>query len=601
MNRRKTPESEITNKELEEITNASEDQQTAAKGERKKIVYQTTVANTKVPIHGNLRVEDKDDEALRVLGVNINSMSFWLRDNYKADRLKFIFEKYGIDAAGLQEVCINWSEFKASQTLATILRSKTEKIRSVASHNKKETKNVGRNQRGGTATILRNQLAAFVVDSNTDHTGLGRWSWYLVEGEPGHRTYFITAYAPCGNTAAGHHTVYKQQERFIHLKGLNTNPKAMFREDLLEILRRWRKNGDRVVLIMDANEHVIDGAMCKQLAGEDLQMREAVHSETNSPGPKTWFRGADPIDGIWVSSEIDVIGASYLPFDGSLGDHRPVIADLTMSSVLGKHPKHIVPAQARRLDSKIVRAREAYIAKLKELYLEHRIWDKLEAWSKTADYPLAKEAAAALEGLDQLTTNLMLCAEKRCRKLNTGHYEFSPEVKEWLDRCHALRALLRLKTGKKVRNKGNVKRFARRCGIANPEGHSAAELAIMYKECKTKTKKLMAESPWMRKEFLTSLLQEAMDEEKTAEATRVKEILRNEAQKKVWSGIKRVVNPPRNPSPTVVEVPQSDGTIKVCTTKEEVEEGIMGEISERFSRAASAPICQGALFKLRGY
>jgi len=318
MNRRKTPESEITNKELEEITNASEDQQTAAKGERKKIVYQTTVANTKVPIHGNLRVEDKDDEALRVLGVNINSMSFWLRDNYKADRLKFIFEKYGIDAAGLQEVCINWSEFKASQTLATILRSKTEKIRSVASHNKKETKNVGRNQRGGTATILRNQLAAFVVDSNTDHTGLGRWSWYLVEGEPGHRTYFITAYAPCGNTAAGHHTVYKQQERFIHLKGLNTNPKAMFREDLLEILRRWRKNGDRVVLIMDANEHVIDGAMCKQLAGEDLQMREAVHSETNSPGPKTWFRGADPIDGIWVSSEIDVIGASYLPFDGSL-------------------------------------------------------------------------------------------------------------------------------------------------------------------------------------------------------------------------------------------------------------------------------------------
>ena len=73
---------------------------------------------------------------------------------------------------------------------------------------------------------------------------------------------------------------------------------------------------------------------------------------------------------------------------------------------------------------------------------------------------------------------------KRCHKLNTVHYGFSPEVKEWLDRCHALRALLRLKTGKKVRNKGNVKRFAQRCGIANPEGHSAAELALIYKECK---------------------------------------------------------------------------------------------------------------------
>ena len=110
----------------------------------------------------------------------------------------------------------------------------------------------------------------------------------------------------------------------------------------------------------------------------------------------------------------------------------------------------------------------------------------------------------------------------------------------------------------------------------------------------------MAESPWMRKEFLTTLLRDAMDEEKMEEATRVKEILQNEAQKKVWSGIKRVVNPPQNPSPTKVEVPQSDGTIKECTTKEEVEKGIMREISERFSCAASAPICQGALFELLG-
>ena len=48
-------------------------------------------------MHGNLRVEVKDDKAIRVLGVNINIMSFWLKDNYKAERLKPIFEKYGVD------------------------------------------------------------------------------------------------------------------------------------------------------------------------------------------------------------------------------------------------------------------------------------------------------------------------------------------------------------------------------------------------------------------------------------------------------------------------------------------------------------------------
>ena len=161
-------------------------------------------------MHGNLRVEVKDDEAIRVLGVNINIISFWLKDNYKVERLKFIFKKYGVDIAGLQEVCIKWIEFKASQTIASILRVKLEKIRSVVSHNERETKNIGRYQRGGTEKILRDQLAAFVIDSGNVHTGLGSLSWYLVEGEPGQQTYAMTVYASCGNVGFGEYTVYKQ-------------------------------------------------------------------------------------------------------------------------------------------------------------------------------------------------------------------------------------------------------------------------------------------------------------------------------------------------------------------------------------------------------
>ena len=44
-----------------------------------------------------------------------------------------------------------------------------------------------------------------------------------------------------------------------------------------------------------------------------------------------------------------------------------------------------------------------------------------------------------------------------------------------------------------------------------------------------------------------------------------------------------------------------DGTVRECNTKEEVEQGIGDEVSERFSRASSAPVCQGALFDLLGY
>ena len=89
--------------------------------------------------------------------------------------LTFIFGKYGVDTVGLYEVCINWSNFKASQMPSE---------RRTTSTDTRE------------AALIREQLASFIIDYGINHTGLGGWSWYQVEGEPGHRTYFITAYTP---------------------------------------------------------------------------------------------------------------------------------------------------------------------------------------------------------------------------------------------------------------------------------------------------------------------------------------------------------------------------------------------------------------------
>ena len=200
----------------------------------------------------------------------------------------------------------------------------------------------------------------------------------------------------------------------------------LFLEDLLAVLRRWRAKGDRVVLIMDANKNVLHGEMCKQLTQEDLQMREVVQSATVGSGPKTWFRGSESIDGIWVSLEIDVISASYLPFNGSLGDHRPVMADLTMSLMLGKHLKNIAPVQARWLNSKVTRTREAYIKQLEALYQEHGIWDKLEGLAKSADFPVTEEAAQALENLDQLTEKTNARGRKKMPQTRSGPLRIQP-------------------------------------------------------------------------------------------------------------------------------------------------------------------------------
>ena len=57
----------------------------------------------------------------------------------------------------------------------------------------------------------------------------------------------------------------------------------------------------------------------------------------------------------------------------------------------------------------------------------------------------------------------------------------------------------------------------------------------------------------------------------------------------------------RTPAPTMAETINAEGKRVQCTTQDLVEAAIHGEISPRFSRTGSAPVCNGPLFQLLGY
>ena len=143
----------------------------------------------------------------------------------------------------------------------------------------------------------------------------------------------LSAYAPTGGEDSEPALYYKQIQRYIQRKGLRTTPKALFRDKLCKEIAHWRSLGDRIILMMDANENVTDGILAKRLM--KLGLTEAVHSQNPGPGPKTHIRGSQSIDGIWVSPEIVIRGASYLPFIKDLGNHRSTAMDVTIASLLG--------------------------------------------------------------------------------------------------------------------------------------------------------------------------------------------------------------------------------------------------------------------------
>ena len=101
----------------------------------------------------------------------------------------------------------------------------------------------------------------------------------------------MSVYVPTGSSASREEIYWKQQIRYITRNELKTNPKEMFRKDLLRQLRQWRSKGERMVLMMDANEDVIDGVICRQLRRADVGMREAFHKVTKEKKTQYLLQG----------------------------------------------------------------------------------------------------------------------------------------------------------------------------------------------------------------------------------------------------------------------------------------------------------------------
>ena len=92
-----------------------------------------------------------------------------------------------------------------------------------------------------------------------------------------------------------------------------------------------------------------------------------------------------------------------------------------------------------------------------------------------------------------------------------------------------------------------------------------------------------------------------MDTEKEADTTRLRSILQNEQQKKVWHGIHCVTKSSCPNGMTQANILQVDRALKVCNTKISLKERLDSSLSERFGMAKSASIWHSALFELMGY
>lgn len=543
----------------------------------------------------------KADGVTRLLYENMNGIQCKWTNNWKLDKARALHDELEADIVAYNEHKLNMKHKSNDIGFSRLFDGGEAEIRSVVAHNVHE--NVGRTQEGGTCMLLFGPLTEHLdmSEGSRDELGLGRWVVMTLRGDENTVTRIVCGYNPCGNDKPNSNTVYQQHRRyFINKEDSLVCPRVRFREDLIKKLLQWRTEGCRLIVCLDANENIYRKSLGKALTNvQGLNMKEVVGTFTNRPIGATYFRGQSPIDGIWATSDVQISGACIMPAGFGIGDHRLFVLDILTSSIVGDQSHRIVRPKARRLNTKIPGVASAYRSRLEKAIIKHRIIERLgNAHDNAIDNC---DAARQINAIDNECGQYMASAEKKCRKIKSGRIPFSPEAALWIQQCQVYRSILRYHEGK-IRNRGNLKRTARRCGIEHPLQIPIAEVHVRIRRCREKCDYFRAHGEKFRKKHLQKCLQDAREKSSEDAENAILSIIRREKEKAHWKRLNQAMRRQQGRSVQQVQVEQGDGTIQNHLGQEEIENAIWSNIHQkRFYLAEQAPICSPQLKGEFGY
>jgi hypothetical protein len=145
----------------------------------------------------------------------------------------------------------------------------------------------------------------------------------------------------------------------MECRGLLRTPRELFQTDIVSSITRWIKAGDRIILFIDMNEHILNGTLPQEYFC--LGLLEATHEYWEDQEPCTFVYGdCKPIDGVYHTPDLTIMVLAQLSFHEGVGDHTTVLVDISTSSMLGKFERRVVPPKARRLEMKNENSVKAY-------------------------------------------------------------------------------------------------------------------------------------------------------------------------------------------------------------------------------------------------
>ena len=424
---------------------------------------------------------------------------------------------------------------------------------------------------GGVGQFSFNTLSHCAILSGCDPTGLGRWVWTRYQGRNSSYLRIITGYRPNPDTSDSPSTVFSQHQRFLLANNDDRDPRLAFLEDLGECITSWQASGDLIVLCLDANEPVRQGDIHRFTRRWDLiDAHHTTHPEL-PPSPTCSRSSHDPIDGIWCSRALHIEAAGYAGFDDAPlfhTDHRFLWVDISLHSAL-QHPQPMLayhpPCRLSLTDPRVVRR---YNRLVRAEYEQHNLPSKLFALQSRV-YQLQPPDFCHLEQLMHLDFSIRRLAQRRCRKLRMGRYQFSDVLKRHSQEVHLWTMLRKRRLGIRTSSR-TIRRLSRALTIPNVFQYSTNAIDTHRRQALRKYREVKKNSAIHAQAFHRRLMRARAQKYRTSEQTQATMLRRIAKQRTTARRIRELTSSPRL-SLNILDAPCPDGTRRLCQDKAEVE------------------------------
>lgn len=435
--------------------------------------------------------------------------------------------------------------------------------------------------------ISTNKAKWKVCESGKDFRNLGRWAWTRYQGTDNVKLRVISAYRCCDNS--GPTTVYSQQRRYFDNLDDDRHPRDIMLQELCEQILNWQNEGDQIILMMDANEHV-DFAHIKDVF-EAIGLREAIiekHKEDSGYAP-TYQRGQDPIDGIFISDTLHISAGGYLPFGDAPSDHRAqwiqVTCDIAFEYTMDT-PKPLAAQRMKMNNPSVVKKfQQSYHSFIRD----HKLYNKLYAL-QTEFYMFgwSDDLAQRYEKIRQSRKAAICHADLKCRKLHMGEVPWSLTLQACRDEITLWHAVMSRKKGTKVSTRF-ITRLEKRTKTRNSLQYTLQETSKILTETYRRYYALRKDAHNLRDSWLQDLAALKAKEEGGDGQAIYNQLRLQERQRSASRRLKRTMGKTVTGGLTKTSIRLEDGQTKELTDRLEIENAIHEENRAKFSQTHLTP------------